>query len=290
MELLVGGTVQTLTKQQPLETFIAQDKVLTPYTLVIVAAPIDPTVLALIQRHATSLSIPTFYLHCIGYYSHFSIQLPPAFPIVETHPDPTATTDLRLLKPWPALQAFARDQTKGMDSMSAHDKGHIPYIALLLHYLAAWQEKHDGKVPESYKEKQEFRDQYVRKGSADEENFDEACAAVLKALNPPVPSSTIRDILTAPEAKEMTSTSPPFWVIAKAIQDFYTQHGELPLPGAVPDMKAQSKDYIELQNIYKALKKDYPDFSSLHLKPIIILHLFKVVFSSKRLLNKVISI
>jgi NEDD8-activating enzyme E1 regulatory subunit len=147
-----------------------------------------------------------------------------------------------------------------MDSMSAHDKGHIPYIALLLHYLAAWQEKHDGKVPETYKEKQEFRDQYVRKGSVDEENFDEACAAVLKALNPPVPSSTIRGILTAPEAKELTATSPPFWVIASAIQDFYTKHGELPLPGAVPDMKAQSKDYIELQNIYKAkARADYQE-------------------------------
>ena len=32
---------------------------------------------------------------------------------------------------------------------------------------------------------------------------------------------------------------------------FYTKHGSLPLPGNVPDMKAQSKVYLQLQNIYK---------------------------------------
>ena len=236
---------------QPLETFIGQDKVLQPYTLVLVVAPIDPAILSTIQQHATALQIPTFFFHSIGYYSHFSINLPPAFPIVETHPEPTATTDLRLLKPWPELSTFAKKKTEGMASKNAHDKGHIPYIALLLYYLEQWREKHDGKVPETYKEKQEFRDAYVRTGSPDEENFDEACAAVLKALNPPVPSSSVGEILNAPEAQNITAASPPFWVIANAIQQFYTQHNELPLPGSVPDMKAQSKDYIELQNIYK---------------------------------------
>ena len=138
-----------------------------------------------------------------------------------------------------------------MDKMNSHDKGHVPYICLLLHYLEEWKERHGGKVPETYREKQEFRDSFVRKGSLDEENFDEACAAVLKSLNPPSPTSTVRDILNAPEAGDLSATSPPFWVIANAIQQFYSTHGELPLPGAVPDMKAQSADYIRLQNIYK---------------------------------------
>ena len=138
-----------------------------------------------------------------------------------------------------------------MSAMSANDKGHIPYICLLLHYLEVWKLQHDGKVPDTYTEKQEFRDSYVRKGSPDEENFDEACAAVLKSLNPPIPSSDVRAILNSKEAQELTATSPPFWYIANAIQQFYSTRGELPLPGAVPDMKAQSADYIKLQNIYK---------------------------------------
>lgn len=42
-----------------------------------------------------------------------------------------------------------------------------------------------------------------------------------------------------------------FWVIADAVKKFYEKYGCLPLPGNVPDMKAQSKVYIRLQNIYK---------------------------------------
>jgi amyloid beta precursor protein binding protein 1 len=43
-----------------------------------------------------------------------------------------------------------------------------------------------------------------------------------------------------------------FWVIADAIKQFHTKHAALPLPGSVPDMKAQSTVYVRLQNIYKA--------------------------------------
>lgn len=42
-----------------------------------------------------------------------------------------------------------------------------------------------------------------------------------------------------------------FWIIADAVKNFHQKHGTLPLPGNVPDMKAQSKVYIQLQNIYK---------------------------------------
>lgn len=43
-----------------------------------------------------------------------------------------------------------------------------------------------------------------------------------------------------------------FWIITEAVKKFYEQHKELPLPGSVPDMKAQSEVYVKLQNIYKA--------------------------------------
>lgn len=241
---------------QPLESFIANDNALASYNFILVAAPVDPAILSTIRQQSQTLGIPLFYSHSIGYFSHFSVQLPLAFPIVETHPDPITTSDLRVLKPWPALQEFAREKTVNMDTMSGMDKAHIPYICLLLHYLERWQNDHDGKVPDTYKEKQEFRDGYVRKGSPDEENFDEACAAVLKSLNPPTASSSVRDILNAPEALELTADSPPFWMIASAIRQFYAKHGELPLPGAVPDMKAQSADYIRLQNIYKTKARE----------------------------------
>ena len=43
-----------------------------------------------------------------------------------------------------------------------------------------------------------------------------------------------------------------FWAVADAVKQFYEKHQCLPLPGKVPDMKAHSKVYIQLQNIYKA--------------------------------------
>lgn len=178
----------------------------------------------------------------------------PAFPIVDTHPDPTATTDLRLLKPWPALEAFAKEKTSDLKSLSEHDLGHVPYLLLLLHFIQEWKNTHEGVAPTSYKDKTEFRE-LVRKAAPnpDEENFAEAAAAVLKSLNPPKPSSSVLETLNAPEAHtaNLTPTSPSFWFIANAIYQFYSKHDELPLPGAVPDMKAQSADYIRLQNIYK---------------------------------------
>jgi NEDD8-activating enzyme E1 regulatory subunit len=50
--------------------------------------------------------------------------------------------------------------------------------------------------------------------------------------------------------------SPSFWIIANSISQFYTTHGVLPLPGSVPDMKAQSSDYITLQNVYKSKARE----------------------------------
>ncbi|SMY27522.1 unnamed protein product [Zymoseptoria tritici ST99CH_1A5] len=235
---------------EPLESWALKDKIFTPYTLVLVAAPIDPTILKLIATHTEALQIPTFHFHSLGYYSHFSIGLPPAFPIVDTHPDPTATTDLRLTKPWSELTGFAREKTANMENMNGEEFAHIPYVCLLLHYLERWQSEHNGSLPDTYKEKTAFRD-LVRSGSGSEENFDEAVAAVLKSLNPPTPPSAVREILSAPEATKLTASSPPFWLIANAVQTFYSKHSQLPLPGAVPDMKARSDTYIQLQNIYK---------------------------------------
>ncbi|KAK0825950.1 hypothetical protein LTR73_006685 [Friedmanniomyces endolithicus] len=255
MELNPGVQGHAIT--EPLETFITKDNAFSPYNLVVAAAPIDASILERIRTHSQILHVPAFYFHSVGYLSSFSLLLPPAFPIVDTHPDSTATTDLRLLRPWPALSQFAKEKTAGLEdgTISAPDKAHIPWACLLLHYLEQWKKQHDGKVPSTYKEKSEFRT-LVRAADPNEENFEEAYAAVLKTLNPPTASSAVREIFAAPEAQQLHAASPAFWLIAKAVAQFYAKHEQLPLPGAVPDMKAQSADYIALQNIYKSKARD----------------------------------
>lgn len=149
--------------------------------------------------------------------------------------------------------------------MSADDHGHVPFVALLLHHLEEWKKEHNGEVPQNYKDKTAFRTSVSKAARTNnpeggEENFDEAVAAVLKLLNPPEPSSTVKDIFKAPESLLIRQNSPSFWVIANAIGLFYTKYGVLPVPGSVPDMKARSADYIELQNVYKSkARKDFAE-------------------------------
>jgi NEDD8-activating enzyme E1 regulatory subunit len=85
-----------------------------------------------------------------------------------------------------------------------------------------------------------------------EENYDEAVGGVMKTINPYSLGSGVREMFQIPECTNPTKQSANFWVIASAIKEFYGEHEVLPLSGSVPDMKAQSTDYIRLQNIYKS--------------------------------------
>ncbi|KAI9847064.1 MAG: hypothetical protein M1837_003182 [Sclerophora amabilis] len=242
---------------KPIDICLEEPAFLRPYTLIILTAPLLPSSLKKISQYANDQSIPLLYLHSLGFLSYFSVSLPSAFPIVDTHPEPTSTTDLRLLDPWPELTALAQQQTKRMQNMSDHDHGHIPYILLLIHHLEEWKEAHGGEAPQNYKEKSEFRE-LVRKSArtnnpeGGEENYDEAVGAVLKSLNPFSVGSAVREVLEADEAQNLTKDSSDFWLITSAIAQFVAKNQALPLPGSVPDMKAQSADYILLQNTYKS--------------------------------------
>jgi amyloid beta precursor protein binding protein 1 len=137
-------------------------------------------------------------LHSAGFYSYFKINLPGNFPIVDTHPDSTATTDLRLLSPWPELVDFAEDLTKDIESLPAHVHGHIPYLVLLLYHLKEWKKSY-GTYPGTYAEKKAFRE-FVAAGArrdnpeGGEENYDEAVAAVLKTVSVPSLASWVKAV------------------------------------------------------------------------------------------------
>lgn len=195
------------------------------------------------------------YTRSVGFYSTISLQLPTVFPIVETHPDPESTQDLRLLSPWSELAA-AGDSIDDLENLDDHQHGHVPYVLLLLHYLKEWKKSHDGNAPSNYKEKTAFRE-FVRSSArannpqGGEENYDEGAAAVLKSLNPFSLRSSTREIFEMEDCRQLTVDSADFWIIASAVREFYETHRVLPLPGSLPDMKAQTADYVSLQNIYK---------------------------------------
>ncbi|KAI4198024.1 MAG: hypothetical protein LQ350_005535 [Teloschistes chrysophthalmus] len=244
--------------QRSTHNFLEDPHALDKYSLILfVASPKQSSNdLNRVSQHCLQNSIPLFYIHSIGLFSHFSVQLPDAFPIVDTHPDPVSTQDLRLLQPWPELQAFMKTKTSDLDALSDHDHGHVPYLILLLHFLEEWKSSHDGDPPSEYKEKKEFKafiESKARKNNSEggEENFDQAAAAVLKSLNKPSLPSGLAEIFAEATHRKPQTDPANFWLVAAAISNFHADSGALPLPGALPDMKAQSHDYIQLQNIYK---------------------------------------
>lgn len=191
------------------ESFMESTRAFDKYSLILLVAS-SKAYPGRVAEVAASTLIPLFHIHCVGFYSYFSLQLPETFPIVDTHPDPASTQDLRLLDPWPELLEFVRSKTDNLETLSDHDHGHIPYLLLLLHYLDGWKIFHNGKPPADYKEKKEFKS-LVEKGArtdnaeGGEENFDEAAAAVLKSLNPPSLPSGLRDVFDHEDCRSLNA-------------------------------------------------------------------------------------
>ena len=52
------------------------------------------------------------------------------------------------------------------------------------------------------------------------------------------------------QARNVGPSSPRFWLLAAALRRFVEEEQVLPLPGSLPDMKATSATYVELQQVY----------------------------------------
>lgn len=223
--------------------------------MIMYSLPLQPEMLQVIETYGHQHGTPLVATHSVGFYSYFRIALPGTFPIVDTHPDETATTDLRLLSPWPELSEFASEMTKDIDNLDHHEHGHLPMVVILLYYLNIWKEEHNGAYPTAYSEKTAFRElvsKTMRRDNPEggEENFEEAVAAVMKHVVAPSIPSSLKEVFEYEHKDEQQSKS-SFWIIAEALKEFYAEHQRLPVAGGLPDMKAQSNVYIQLQNIYK---------------------------------------
>ncbi|ERE80149.1 SUMO-activating enzyme subunit 1-like protein [Cricetulus griseus] len=120
------------------------------------------------------------------------------------------------------------------------DHSHTPWIVIIAKYLAQWYSETNGRIPKSYKEKEDFRD------------------LIRQVLKLQVPSS-IEDIFNDDRCINITKQTPPFWILARALKEFVAKEGQgnLPVRGTIPDMIADSSKYIKLQNVYREkAKKD----------------------------------
>lgn len=172
----------------------------------------EPEDLNILESYSREQKTPLVAIHSAGFYSYFSIRLPSVYPIVDTHPDATSTTDLRLLDPWEELEAFAEGMTRDIENLNNHDHGHLPFVVILLHYLKVWKASHNGAAPSNYKEKVEFRKMVADATRTDnpeggEENFEEAVAAVLKTILPPLLPSAVKQVFEYTHANDVSQIS-----------------------------------------------------------------------------------
>uniref|UniRef100_A0A8C8HZY3 NEDD8-activating enzyme E1 regulatory subunit n=1 Tax=Oncorhynchus tshawytscha TaxID=74940 RepID=A0A8C8HZY3_ONCTS len=169
--------------------------------------------------------------------------------VIESHPD-NALEDLRLDQPFAELKNHI--QSYDLEGMGKKDHSHTPWIIIVAKYLEKWFS--------TFYKKEAFK-QLIRQGilksekgtPEDEENFEEAIKNVNTALNPTKISSGVDDIFNGEQCNDITSQTPTFWVMTRAVREFVHNDGggNLPVRGSIPDMIADSEKFITLQNIYR---------------------------------------
>uniref|UniRef100_A0A7S0EYA2 NEDD8-activating enzyme E1 regulatory subunit n=1 Tax=Hanusia phi TaxID=3032 RepID=A0A7S0EYA2_9CRYP len=198
--------------------------------------------------------------------------------IVESRPE-YAKENYRLANPFPELAAFVErfdletcrhpyiplTETQSATNVFVDHRGrpivpkahsHIPAFVLLIKALQKWRAQHEGKMPQTGQEKDQFRellDDFQLSVGKDEENFVEAKALARHAYSPFEIPSEVKAILSDPKAGADSNCQDPFWIIVRALREFVEGEGGgcLPLSGMLPDMHADTKSYIDLQNIYR---------------------------------------
>uniref|UniRef100_A0A8C6D0Q9 NEDD8-activating enzyme E1 regulatory subunit n=1 Tax=Moschus moschiferus TaxID=68415 RepID=A0A8C6D0Q9_MOSMO len=209
---------------------------------IVVATQLPESTLLRLADVLWNSQIPLLICRTYGLVGYMRIIIK-EHPVIESHPD-NALEDLRLDKPFPELRDHF--QSYDLDHMEKKDHSHTPWIVIVAKYLAQWYSETNGRIPKTYKEKEDFRD-LIRQGilknengaPEDEENFEEAIKNVNTALN--------------------TTQTPTFWILARALKEFVAKEGQgnLPVRGTIPDMIADSGKYIKLQNVYgEKAKKD----------------------------------
>jgi len=110
--------------------------------------------------------------------------------------------------------------------------------------------QHDGKPPTTYAEKKEFKAGVLAmRRKYDEENYEEAEAQAYKTWTSSRVPSDITQLLSLSTPENSQTT--PFYTLLDALKKFTEKNGTLPLSSALPDMKASTGSYIELQKMYK---------------------------------------
>lgn len=147
------------------------------------------------------------------------------------------------------------------------------FINPTLPYLSLCCQQHDGKPPSTPADRTAFKKHvFSLKRKSDEENFEEAESQAYRVWAPASASipPAVRDLFTdplnpssdpLPGQQLLTPKHPLFFHLLNALRRFTKGEkggvqGVLPLSSTLPDMKASTESYVQLQKLYKARSEE----------------------------------
>jgi len=180
-------------------------------------------------------------------------------PVIDSHSEEKVS--LRIDNPFPALlqKALSID----LPSLDQTTHAHIPYIYILIQAAAQWRATHNDTLPKTFAERKAFQ-RFVEdmKVKIDEENFDEASAQTFRIAPQPIPSG-IKKLFDDPGLKHLNRNSKPFFHLLAALKEYVLSQEEgrqtLPLSANLPDIKSDTKSYVEVQTMYKQRAREERD-------------------------------
>ncbi|KAJ7594896.1 hypothetical protein C8J56DRAFT_927884 [Mycena floridula] len=188
-----------------------------------------------------------------GFLAEFGIQCREHC-VIESHSE--TLPSLRIDKPFPELLEHA--MKLDLAAMDPTDHGHVPYVVILVRALEDWKKQHNNLPPSTSAEKAAFKASIraMRFKDKDEENFDEAEAQAYRCWGVTGVPSEVKELLDDPAvlatSEKMSPDTATFVHLLSALRAFTQLPPHvLPLSSTLPDMKANTESYVQLQRIYK---------------------------------------
>ena len=256
----VKGSFSSVSSLDEVDNF--DDIVRKQYTLII-AADLSLRVLRKVAKACWLNSVHLISVKSYGLIGTCRVQvLAQGHHIVESKPS-SSVPDLRIWKPFPELITHA--ETYQMGTLDDMQHGHVPFVIILIKAIQQWQNDHEGKLPLTFKEKEDFKDNYVKAMSRDyskEVNFEEAIRDAYLAYSPHELPYEMQELLENTSESSITAQSQPLEIMLLALKKFMSeQDGDIPLNGTIPDMTSATDPYIALQEVYH--KRSSSDFSKM---------------------------
>ena len=225
--------------------------------LLIIAADLEPPLLLQVATVCQQQALSLIVVHSYGLLGLVRLQTPP-LPLLQPKLR-DAPPDLRL-QTFAKLQQLAQqvvdgdnndDDDNDWSTLDNQQHAHVPYPLILVKQAQKWKATHNGALPTTFADKQEF--QATIKAAArnwdNELNFQEAVANAYLAYAPRELDldhlATLRDV--------SAKTCPNLHALLMGLDQFLKRHGanQPPLQGTIPDMTASTEWYVQLQQAYK---------------------------------------